>query len=198
MPPYVLVLHGLTGSGPGHWQSWLAGELANRGATVDIPRLTDPDHPVLDVWLTELRQHLELAPRDAERVVVTHSCGGLLWLHHAAALTDRHADHLLRFDRALLVSLPGPQWRHPDVHGFLPVPLNAAGMRRASAETRLVAGSGDPYCTLVEAESYGRVLGLELDIIPGGGHLNTDSGYGPWPSALDWALSGSTPLVARL
>jgi predicted alpha/beta hydrolase family esterase len=197
MPRYVLVLPGYTGSGPAHWQSWLAVELANRGATVDVPRLTDPDHPDVDVWLRELREHLALAPRDAERIALTHSCGALLWLHHAAGLTDRHEDHLLRFDRVLLASPPGPGWHNADVVGFLPAPLGRAGIRRAAAVSRMVAGDDDPYCPPAEARAYARSLDVELDVIPAGGHLNTASGYGTWPSVLDWSLTGVIPLEAR-
>ena len=37
-------------------------------------------------------------------------------------------------------------------------------------------------------------LGLRSDAIPGGGHLNSDAGYRPWPSALAWCLDERTRL----
>ena len=37
-------------------------------------------------------------------------------------------------------------------------------------------------------------LGLSSDAIPGGGHLNSDAGYRPWPSALAWCLDERTRL----
>src|SRR4051812_42626437 len=98
--PYVLLVHGHTGAGPRHWQSWLAGELAHVGGVVDVPQFTEPDHPDLEVWLAELTHHLEAAPAAAERVVLAHSCGAVLWLHYAARLAKD--DGALRFDRALL------------------------------------------------------------------------------------------------
>src|SRR6266540_1499080 len=102
--PYVLLVHGHTGSGPGHWQSWLAGELAGVGGVVEVPQFTEPDHPDLEVWLGELTHHLEAAPRTRERVVLAHSCGASLWLHHAAQLVGTQAESGLRFDRVLLVA----------------------------------------------------------------------------------------------
>ena len=185
MPPYVLLLHGHTGSGPRHWQSWLAGELANLGGVVDVPTFTDPDRPDLEVWLTELRHHLEAAPT-GERVALAHSCGASLWLHHAARLTDDHADLALRFDRVLLVAPPGPAWHHPDVHGFTPAPLDPAGVRRAASWTQLVVGGDDAACSVDDAVEMAARLKVDLDVVPGGGHLNTEAGYGPWPAVRKW------------
>lgn len=196
--PYVLLLHGNTGSGPAHWQSWLAGELAGLGVDVDIPRLTDPDRPDLDVWLAGLRHHLQAAPADDERVVLAHSCGASLWLHHAARLTEEHDEHhVLRFDRVLLVAPPGPRWHHPDVHGFSPTPLDAAGVRRAAGWTQLVVGDDDPDCTVDEAVAMAAELKVDLDVIPGGARLDVDAGYGPWPAVLGWARDRRTRMVTN-
>lgn len=195
--PYVLLLHGHTGSGPKHWQSWLAGELAVAGGVVDVPQLTDPDRPDLEVWLAELRHHLEAAPAVAERVLLAHSSGASLWLHHAARLTGAHAELPLRFDRVLLASPPGPRWHNPDVRGFAPVPLDPAGVRRAAAWTQLVVGDDDDACTVDEAVAMAAQLKIDLDVIPGGAHLNTDAGYGPWPAVLGWVGDRHTRMVTN-
>ncbi len=197
MPPYVLLLHGHTGSGPKHWQSWLAGELANLGGEVDVPQLTDPDRPDLEVWLAELRHHLQAAPPADERVVLAHSAGAALWLHHAARLTGDHAELAIRFDRVLLVSPLGPGFEHPDVHGFTPAPLDAAGVRRAASWTQLVLGDDDPACAVDVAVAMAAQLKVDLDVIPGGAHLNTDAGYGAWPAVLGWVRDRRTRMVTN-
>lgn len=191
--PYVLLLHGHMGAGPPHWQSWLAHELAETGCDVDVPQLSEPDRPRLDVWLAELRHQLETAPSTGERVVLAHSCGATLWLHHAARL----ADTALRFDRVLLVSPLGPRWHHPDVHGFTPAPLDAAGLRRAAGWTQLVVGDADPACDIDEAVDMAAALKIDLDVIPGGGHLDGDAGYGPWPAVRDWVADRHTRMVTN-
>ncbi|OLF16603.1 RBBP9/YdeN family alpha/beta hydrolase [Actinophytocola xanthii] len=195
MPPYVLLLHGHTVAGPEHWQSWLAGELANAGGVVDVPQLTDPDRPDLDVWLAELCHHLEAAPRDGERVLLAHSCGALLWLHHAARLADDRDD--LRFDRVLLVAPPGPRWTHPDVHDFSPGPLDAAGVRRAAGWTQVVVGDDDGACSVNEAVEMAAGLKVDLDVVPGGGHLDPAAGYGPWPAVRDWVADRHVRMVSN-
>jgi uncharacterized protein len=197
MLPYVLLLHGHTGSGPRHWQSWLAGELANLGGVVDVPQLTDPDRPDLDVWLAELRHHLQAAPRDCERVVLAHSAGAALWLHHAARLTGDHAELAVRFDRVLLVSPLGPGFEHPDVHGFTPAPLDAAGVRRAASWTQLVIGEDDAACTVDDAVTMAADLKVDLDVIPEGAHLNSVAGYGRWPAVLEWVRDKHTRMITN-
>jgi predicted alpha/beta hydrolase family esterase len=192
--PYVLLIHGHTGSGPRHWQSWLAGELAQVGGVVDVPQFTEPDHPDLEVWLGELTHHLEAAPA-AERVMLAHSCGALLWLHHAARLAGGHDEARLRFDRVLLAAPPGPRWHEPDVHGFNPAPLDAAGIRRAAAWTQLVVSDNDEACSVEEALDMATRLKIDLDVIPGGARLDTASGYGSWPAAFDWIGDRRTRLV---
>jgi uncharacterized protein len=191
--PYVLLVHGHTGSGPGHWQSWLAGELAERGAEVDVPQFTEPDHPDLEVWLAELTHHLQAAPTGRERVVLAHSCGASLWLHHAARVVEAG----LRFDRVLLVSPLGPRWHEPDVHGFTPAPLDAAGIRRAAAWTQLVVGDNDDACSVDEALAMAAALKVDLDVIAEGAHLNTVAGYGRWPAVLEWVGERHVRLTAN-
>jgi predicted alpha/beta hydrolase family esterase len=191
--PYVLLLHGHMGAPPPHWQSWLAHELAETGCDVDVPQLSEPDRPRLDMWLTELRHQLEAAPRTGERIVLAHSCGATLWLHHAARLTDAS----LRFDRVLLVSPPGPRWHHPDVHGFSPTPLDAAGVRLAASWTQLVVGDDDAACSVDEAVDMASALKVDLDVIPGGAHLDGDAGYGAWPAVRDWVADRHARMVTN-
>src|SRR3954447_23225826 len=73
-----LILHGLDGSGPDHWQTWLADGLRERGETVSYPDLPDPFDPDLDTWLDVLRT--ELAAMEGERILLCHSLATLLWM----------------------------------------------------------------------------------------------------------------------
>ncbi|QQQ77633.1 alpha/beta hydrolase [Saccharothrix sp. 6-C] len=194
--PHTLILHGLGGSGPAHWQNWLAGELAHHGGSVDLPRFSSPDEPELSAWLDELRSHLAAMPAadSTERVVVAHSLAVLLWLHHAAG----EFDEALRVDRVLLVAPPAPDFEgEPLISGFLHPVLDPTVVRRAAVSTRLVAGEGDAYCTVPRAKEMAEALRVDLDVIVGGGHLNIDAGYGEWGAVLKWVRSGRTPLTPR-
>ncbi|MFE9593124.1 alpha/beta hydrolase [Streptomyces sp. NPDC006294] len=70
-------------------------------------------------------------------------------------------------------------------------------VRAAAAVTRLVAGDGDPYCPGGTERHFGRPLGLDTDVVPGGAHLDLDAGYGAWPSVLAWYPTPGEPFTGR-
>lgn len=185
-----LFLHGYTGSGSEHWQSWLARRLRAGGERVAYPTLPEPDRPRLSDWLTALDGELAAA-REPLLIVLAHSCGCALWLHHAVRRPQVVAD------RVLLVSPPGPRWRERDVVGFMPMPLDRHAVAAAARSTRLVSSTNDPLCAVAEARAYANALTVALDLIPDGDHLHTAAGYGPWPAVEEWALAGRVPLRGR-
>jgi predicted alpha/beta hydrolase family esterase len=171
-----LILHGWTGSGPEHWQTWLAARLRARGRDVRYPCLPDPDEPRLDRWLAALEDELDAAGPGA--TVLCHSLACVLWFHHAARRPEPAG-------RVLLVAPPGPDRPEPAMATFFPPPFDADAVRAAAGETTLVFGDDDPYCPERADRAY---PGLDAVHVPGGAHLNTDAGYGPWPFVEEWAL----------
>ena len=177
-----LVLHGWQGSGPGHWQTWLAERLRTRGESVCYPELPEPDAPRLDRWLEALE--LEMARLPDAPVVVCHSLACVLWLQYAhAGAVGAHAE------RALLVSPPSPSAELPGVEGFFPLAVEPAAAARAAGSTLIVASDDDPYCVEGAERLYGEPLELPVHVVAGGGHLNADAGYGPWPDIERWCLT---------
>ena len=169
-----LILHGLFGSGPDHWQHWLAERLAERGEDVVFPDLPDPDLPQLQPWLDALA---ELQP-GGDDVVICHSLACLLWLHHRATAAPPAG-------RVLLVAPPSDDAGVREIDPFFPAPeLHPALV----PEARLVCADDDPYCPRGAATVYGEPLGVPVDLLPGRGHLNPEAGLGPWPAVERWAL----------
>ena len=189
MDPPFLIVHGLGGSGPDHWQTWLAKRLRARGLTAAYPDLPDPDLPSLDAWCAALESELAALDRP---VVACHSLGAVTWLHLAARLRRRLAE------RVLLVAPPSAGAGVAEIDSFVPPPLDREAVAIAAEATRMIcAPTGDPYCPEGAASLYATPLGLAVDEIPGGAHLNTDAGYGPWPAVEAWCLEGSAPVGPR-
>ena len=186
----VLILHGLGGSGPEHWQTWLAARLAERGIAVAYPDLPDPDEPSLEAWLDLVGDEVaRLGPSGL--TVVCHSLGAITWLHLATRSRGKLAE------RALLVAPPSAGAGVPEIAGFMPAPLNADAAARAAGSTRIVcAPSGDPYRP--EGPDLYVPLGVPVDLIDGGGHLNPETGYGPWPAVEAWCCDPAcVPVLGR-
>ena len=182
-----LILHGWQGSGPGHWQTWLASRLVAAGESVRYPELPDPDAPDVSDWAATL--HAELAAMSGERTVVCHSLACLLWAREAAQIDAAGA-----VDRVLLVAPPCPVTPLPGVRALYPTALDPEAMAASAREARVVGSDRDPYCPAGPGRSFAAPLRLPLDVLPGAGHINTEAGFGPWPAVEAWCLE-ATPIA---
>jgi predicted alpha/beta hydrolase family esterase len=176
--PCYLILHGYQGSGPGHWQTWLAGRLRSGDAAVYYPDLPDAGDPQPRAWLEALSG--ELAAIGDPPIVICHSLACILWMHHVAA-GGRPAE------RVLLVAPPSRAGVPEALDAFFPVPTVDLG------NARLVSSDNDPYCPEGAATLYAGAT----DVLAGAGHINPDAGYGPWPAVEAWARDGEIPVTAR-
>ena len=185
-----LIIHGLNGSGEGHWQNWLYKELLKRGENVLFPQLPNKEEPVRESWIKELeRNMIEL---NGEKIVICHSLGAYLWL-----LYSQKEDRVTA-DRVLLVAPPGHKEAEVIARGFKERYIDSGKLKSSSRELRLVVSENDEYCSKNGAVEYGRNLGIDTDILPPeAGHINIKSGYGSWNSVLDWALDGSIRIKER-
>jgi predicted alpha/beta hydrolase family esterase len=173
-----LILHGYLGSGPDHWQTWLAGRLRDAGETVAYPDLPSPAQPELAAWSAAL--DAALAGLAGPPIVIAHSLACILWLHHGAAA-----------ERVLLVAPPSLAGAPEPIRGFFPAPLD-----RPLGDARLVCSDHDPYCPEGAPAAY--PLGIPVDVLPGAGHINPDAGFGPWPEAEAWCYGASAIASSRI
>jgi predicted alpha/beta hydrolase family esterase len=177
-----LILHGLGGSGPEHWQTRLAERLRGRGERVSYPHLPDPLDPHPADWGRALSDELALLE---DPVVLCHSLACLLWLRTAARPgSERIAS------RVLLVAPPHREDLEP-VARFLEHGARARDVTRASRETLIVCSDDDPYCPPGAVDTYAQPLGIPAHVISGAGHINPESGYGEWPDVEAWALGAA-------
>lgn len=158
----LLIVPGLHGSGPDHWQSWL--ERAEPGA-VRIA-LADWGHADLARWAAAIDEALQ-QHRAAAWVAVAHSFGCLALAHHAARGGRG-------WQGALLVA-PADPARFGLDESLVGQPL--------PAPSTLVVSRNDPWMAHADAVYFGRRWGSAVVEAGDAGHLNPASGHGPWPAA---------------
>jgi predicted alpha/beta hydrolase family esterase len=174
----VIIVYGYDGSGPGHWQRWLHDELRRRGAPVLFPELPDPTEPSKDAWVAELAERVDAAATPV--TFVCHSLG--CWaLDHLLAERGAHG-----VQGALLVAPPSPHLIFEPVESFLPPPRRREAWAPLAAHSLLVGSDNDEFSGPGECAEIATTLGIGYHHIPGAGHINVASGYGPWPWALEW------------
>lgn len=165
----ILIVPGWTGSGPDHWQSRWERKLS----TARRVEQADWDRPVLADWVERIVAAVETSVRPA--VIVAHSCGITAVVAAAPKIGARLAGAFL----VAPADLEGSDtW--PAMHGgFAPMP-----MERLPFRAKLIGSSNDPHCTIERAQAFGAAWGADVSIVAGAGHINTESGHGPWPEGL--------------
>jgi predicted alpha/beta hydrolase family esterase len=120
--------------------------------------------------------HTAITADDAPAVLIAHSAGCIT----AAVWANRHAGPV---HAALLVAPPyvDPRWTAgpdspPAVADWI-VPREKLPFR-----TILVASRTDPHTTYEQSEQYAADWGADLVDAGDAGHIDTGSGYGPWPA----------------
>ncbi len=166
----ILIVPGLGGSGPDHWQSRWDAKLPTARRVVQV----DWERPDLDGWRARLIEEIERAERPV--VLVTHSLGGLVVAHAAAQLRDRGVKG------AFLVAPPAPEIiaALPSVDPAFSTPL----LDPLPFPSVVIASRDDPFAPFADSERLAGSLGAELVDAGNSGHINSDSGHGPWPEGL--------------
>jgi uncharacterized protein len=156
----VVIVPGLRNSGPAHWQSHWHASLPDARRIVQ----RDWDTPDLDAWGEAIGRALEGVVRP---IVVAHSFGCF------AALAA--AESGANISAALLVA--------PADVGLLSADSRVP-RRRLSFPTTLVASTNDPWMKLMRAGELASVWGSRFVPYRDAGHINAESGFGPWPEGL--------------
>ncbi len=179
----AIIVPGLGGSEPEHWQSRFEGLLLR------VTRLSGVnwDRPGLTAWMDGLQRAVEQQPNS---VLIAHSLGCALIAHAAT----RHPQ--LPVAGAMLVA-PADVDASPAV----PISLGSfAGVpqRALPFPSVVIASANDPYMTAGRARFFAFAWGAQLINIGACGHINVASGFGHWPEGLrilrDFAARLAAPI----
>lgn len=162
----VLTLAGIWNSGPQHWQThWEK----THPTWVRVPH-RDWNLPQRDEWVGELDG--AIAQCEGPPLLVAHSVACMLVAQWA------QSDSALKVAGAFLVCPADVEAdSYPaDPNGFRPIPLAPLPF-----PTLVVASADDPYVKIDRARQFAKAWGSRLVEVGNAGHINGDSGYGPWP-----------------
>lgn len=166
----ILMMPGLTNSGPDHWQSRWEAKLS----TARRVQQDDWDHPEREAWVSRLVETVQACERPV--ILIAHSLG-VVAVAHAAGLLRRDVVR-----GAFLVALPdieSPNFLPLIERTFAPIPRDPLPF-----PSLLIASRTDPYCAYERAEDFSYAWGSALVDAGEAGHINTESGHGPWPEGL--------------
>jgi predicted alpha/beta hydrolase family esterase len=189
-PVRVLIIPGLHDSGHGHWQSWLQTQY--KGAV--RVRQQDWDAPDLQAWSDRIAQTLSRPGREGKWVAVAHSFGTLALAHYLAQHQAAHSrGQNVAAHAGESVSLAGPALAPAGriVSALMVAPADPHKFDVAhrlpdqglGIPATVIGSENDPWMPLARAQHWARQWGAGFVNLGQAGHINTESGFGPWPLA---------------
>lgn len=167
-----LIVPGLHGSGPGHWQT-LWEQTRGDCVRAELGRWSDP---CPDLWRDRLDR--AVAAASGSVVLAAHSLGCFAVSHWAAQAAPAL---IVRVQGALLVAPPdieAPE-ADPRLQRFAATPAPAPALPFRSI---VVASIDDRYATPDRSRAIAAIWGAEFVDIGASGHINAASRLGAWPA----------------
>jgi uncharacterized protein len=162
----ILIVPGYMNSGEDHWQTrW-----ENKLSTARRVQQKEWSKPNLEDWTREIADAVNIATKPV--LIVAHSLGVPTFIHALPRINKRIAG-------AFLVTPPDvsdPTIRPKHLMTFGPYPRDPLPF-----PSILFASRNDHYCKYEVAEELAKDWGSQFVDAGEAGHINADSGHGPWP-----------------
>ncbi|AEG04426.1 serine hydrolase family protein [Sinorhizobium meliloti WSM1022] len=163
---HILIVPGYTNSGPNHWQTRWERKLS----TARRVEQAEWSKPVREDWVARMIEEVNAAEKPV--VIVAHSLGVATAIHALPHCTRQIAG-------AFLVAPPdvaNPKIRPKHLMTFGPYPRDPLPFPSV-----MVASRNDSFGSYEHAGDIANAWGSLLVDAGDAGHINTESGHGPWP-----------------
>jgi predicted alpha/beta hydrolase family esterase len=188
---HVFIIHGWGASPEKEWYRWLAMKLEQRGFTVTVPRMPNPERPSINEWTAKLS---EVAGSEAKPYFVGHSIGcqtilryiersgkpasGVLlvapWLHLKEAAYETEQDK-------------------ETAREWLSTPIDFKAVRKRMGSCRVIMARDDPFVPVEDSEIFRKELGASINIMPVKSHFTAEDGYSELHAALNEFMKMAAP-----
>ena len=163
---HILIVPGYTNSGPNHWQTRWERKLS----TARRVEQAEWSKPVREDWVARMIEEVNAAEKPV--VIVAHSLGVATAIHALPHCTRQIAG-------AFLVAPPdvaNPKIRPKHLMTFGPYPRDPLPFPSV-----MIASRNDSFGSYEHAGDIANAWGSLLVDAGDAGHINTESGHGPWP-----------------
>ncbi|WP_254493582.1 alpha/beta hydrolase [Bartonella sp. B1099] len=165
----ILIVPGYKGSGPDHWQTRWEKKLSTA-------RRIEQAHwskPVCDEWVNEVKTAIAQAQRPV--MIIAHSLGVPTALH----ATVQNAEKICGAFFVAPPDVANEKIRPKHLMTFGPY-----HRQKLPFPSIVIASRNDEFCQFSVAEKIAHDWGSFLVDAGYSGHINAESGHGPWPEGL--------------
>ena len=166
----ILIHAGLSGGSDDHWYARWEAKLAT-ARRIEQADWSEPDRKV---WVSSLVEQVGQAEKPV--VLIGHSFGVMTIVHAASKLSAMDVRGAFL---AAPIDLEAHLDAYPQFRSFLPVPRDPLPF-----PSFLIASRTDPFIDFETADEFAAAWGSAIYDAGDCGHLNADSGHGPWPEGL--------------
>ena len=182
----IFIFHCWGGNSRDCWRGWLADRLREKGITVVAPEFPDTMHPEADEWLKEARRNL--GKFDEDWVLVSHSLGGPAILRLLESFGENE-----RVKAVIMVAAFAKDLGIPEIESFVKEGFDWGKISKCARKFTIINSDNDPFIELGEAKRVAQLLGAELIVEHGAGHINEGAGFTEYPRVLELILKQNYP-----
>ncbi|MEE9375820.1 MAG: alpha/beta hydrolase [Rhizobiaceae bacterium] len=169
----IIMVPGYTNSCSDHWQSrWEAKMKSARRVSQE-----DWHKPVVEDWTANLISAIDEAEKPV--VLITHSLGCQVAVQAVQQMSDAQTGKILGAFMVAPPDVENPKLRPKHLMTFGPYPRTPLPF-----PSLVIASTDDPFCSPNVAQDMAKVWGSEFVSANENGHINSESGHGPWPDGL--------------
>ncbi len=170
----VFLFHCWGGDGRSCWSGWLKDTLEQSGLASRVlsPDFPETQNPRLQDWLSTARSLVPRFEPQDEWVLIGHSLGCPTILRLLETFKDGE-----KVKAVILVAAFAKDLGIPEIRNFVSKSFDWDKIRRGAGRFIIINSDNDPYIKLGEGERLAEILGAELVVEHGAGHINEGAGF---------------------
>lgn len=174
-----IIIHGVYASPDANWFPWLKKELENSGYEAIVPKFPTPLDQSLESWLRTIANYESKI--NEETVLIGHSLGAAFILSYLEKTNKKIKAAILVAGFHKLLGSPYDEVNKT----FVDKEFDWKKIKSSCNKFFMFASDNDEHISIEITKELVEKLNADFNIIPNGGHLNKNSGYGTFPLLLE-------------
>lgn len=172
----VVIIHGSYGTPEENWFPWLADMVEKKGYEAIRPKLPTPENQNLDNWRKEFKK--QVGELDEDMILVGHSLAPGFILN---LLEESSNKVFATFMVSCFLGKLGLEDFDPINSTFVCKDFDWEKIKENAGEIYIYNSDNDPYVPLEKGQQIADNLGVKLNVIKNGGHINKGAGFEEFP-----------------
>lgn len=174
----IFIIHGSNGTPEGHWRGWLKKQLESKNCTIIAPQFPIREAQHYSDWLRVLEPYKEQL-NDA--ILIGHSLGVpfILNVLNTWECSARASFLVAGFARRLVAK------GESNLDEFSNKEFDWERIKKNCKSFQVFHSDNDPYVPLELGEELAAHLETKLNLVKGGAHFQSQSGYETFPLLLE-------------